>query len=101
MDELQNFIKNNCYRKDGRLNSRISSKNWWIKKGFPLMFDQIQNLTSFLPITSPFRQRIWHIINNNLEIIKCSCNGCLNPTSWQKTRQNYSIYCSLRCSKFG
>ena len=61
---------------------------------------EIRQLTSFLDKSKLFpeisyKQRIWHIINNQLSLKVCTC--CNNPVKWDKRNKKYLETCSKEC----
>ena len=61
---------------------------------------EIRSLTSFLDESKLFseisyKQRICHIINNQLSLKLCTC--CNNPVKWDKRNKKYLETCSKEC----
>ena len=61
---------------------------------------KIRSLTSFLDDSGLFseisyKQRIWHIINNQLSLKICTC--CNNPVKWDERNKKYLETCSKEC----
>lgn len=56
----------------------------------------VKNYTSFLPDTSLITTRIWHIENELFSIPVCS--NCHLLTSWDKTKKQYRMFCSVKCA---
>ena len=61
---------------------------------------EIRQLTSFLDDSGLFskigyKQRIWHIVNDQLSLKTCVC--CGNPVRWDDGNKRYSDTCSKEC----
>ena len=59
------------------------------------IMNTIQLETSFLPDKKPIKQRMWHILNENFEIIKCECG---NAVQWNIKNNTYRRFCSSKCA---
>ena len=78
--------------------SKEEASNWFLKttelskfsKNKPIVI-QIIEQTSFLtePVSLP--QRLWHIINDSVNIPICKI--CNNPVSWDRRYKIYKTYC--------
>ncbi len=54
--------------------------------------------TSFLPPDAPLQQRLWHVINDTSEPVKCTTKSCLNHVKWTPSIKRYNMYCSATCA---
>lgn len=43
-------------------------------------------------------QRLWHVYNNVLQVVKCKTENCYNPCKWNKKERSYRKFCSTKCS---
>lgn len=102
MEELQIWCKNNLFCNNGvRLNSAKlrDDREKWIAKYHRNVYNEIIRYTHFLDDyydNIPTVQRVWHIINNNMEIYKCW--NCGIPTRFISFSKGYSYFCSQSCS---
>lgn len=55
--------------------------------------EAVRSETSFLPISSTFGQRMWHIQNDTLDIPVCRCG---KHVKWHK--KEYRKFCSSKCA---
>jgi endogenous inhibitor of DNA gyrase (YacG/DUF329 family)/very-short-patch-repair endonuclease len=82
--DIKHFIsKDQYYNKNIYLNKNIEYAS------------SIKFHTSFLDNNTSLSQRLWHIINDKMYIIKCPI--CDNEVNWQNKNIKYSEYCSLKC----
>lgn len=89
--ELKDYIETNLIRKDGKLNSAILRREWFVQSS---KHQEIITSTSFLPLDSNITERIFCIINDiQTQPICPQCN--VNPKSFSP---NFGIgYCKT-CS---
>ena len=71
-----------------------TSKKWILNHGYENEYVNILQLTSFLPSDSLFRNRLYCILNNIFEPIKCK--NCGKETSFGKI--SFNIFCSKKCA---
>jgi len=75
-------------------NSPNRIKESYVSKHYPIVFDQIIDITRDKDFS--FKQRIWHWVYNNTNFIKCYCG---NKVSFgQSWKGGYKEYCSNKCS---
>jgi hypothetical protein len=55
----------------GKLHHFCLKKDWWIKKDAEDLYNQVFLLTEFLDETTSFRERLFYIENNWIELQKC------------------------------
>jgi hypothetical protein len=92
---IKEWIKGNCFSKSGSLNNRISLETWWTNKGFSEFKCVIEEETSYLD-TDNITQRIYHILNDIVEIPVCkSCK--IVKLEFRQFKSGYREYCSIRC----
>lgn len=53
-----------------------------------------KNLSTKLDTFYP-RQLLWHVVNQNLDIIRCNCGS---PVKWIRNNQTYRVNCSPQCA---
>jgi hypothetical protein len=65
-------------------------------KKYKKQCEELYRLTSFLPESSGFRQRTWHILHNVWGIPNCdNCDSCVK---WHPTKKQYNNSCSVKCA---
>jgi hypothetical protein len=69
-----------------------------LKKNFPEVYNNINKfiINNEELIELPFKQKIWHFINNIKELPKCNCGKNVNFKG--NLIQGYNLSCSLKCS---
>jgi len=98
-NHMKQWILNNLIV-NGKLPSKRCNKNWFLKFGFEKNYNEIISLTFFLDSTNPkFSQRIWHIVNNNLEKYKCQNHLCNNIPKFVTFTRGYLNTCCSRCAQ--
>ena len=95
-DELKQFIDNRLKKSNGNI-SPLKSDEWWMKNNFECFRDEIFHLTNFL-INPHWPQRLWHILNDKLDSVKCSHENCTNAVVWNTQVSAYPSFCSKTCS---
>ena len=90
LQELRNWIKENCFTVKNRFStSAIKNNN--------IIYSQIEYFTSFLNNDAKIPQRCWHILNEIYTIPKClHCNTFLK---FKKFNKGYGMFCSWYCLK--
>lgn len=89
MDYINFFINDN---KNG---FKTKEKN--LKKSYPEIYQLILSFCTGELEGLPFKQKIWHFINNKREIVKCV--NCDTPLKFKRTiNEGYGSYCSLPCA---
>lgn len=64
---------------------------------YPAEHEALVNMTPFLPLNVPIKQRFWHVANDVDVIPKCdTCD--VSDVKWNKTIGGYSRFCSSKCS---
>lgn len=53
--------------------------------------------TSFLSFATT-KQRLWHILNNNMNEILCNGIDCKNKVRWNIKDNSYRLFCSSKCA---
>ena len=71
------WILKNLFSNRVTISSRMQ-RRWFDVNSKSREYNEIINLTNFLPESSLLGQRIWHIINDKLEPLKCSNIYCGN-----------------------
>lgn len=94
-EEIEEWIKDNCFTVKGTLNNRVSFTTWWVNKGFEDKLFEIKSKTSYLT-TDNITQRIYHICNDVIQIP--TCKNCTNKVSFRQFKTGYREYCSLECT---
>jgi len=90
-----NLIINN------KLVSKRCKKEWFEKYGYSKEYQKILDITSFLDDINPILpQRIWHIVNDNLEKNKCCNPVCNNITTFFAFTNGYLRTCCCSCAQF-
>jgi hypothetical protein len=89
---IDNLIINN------KLVSKRCKIEWFIKNNYIEQYNVILVTTSFLDQPT-FPQRIWHIINNINNIVKCQNPNCNNITGFLTYTTGYSKTCSSTCAQ--
>ena len=89
------YIKENCYTKDNKINGRANDPEWWNKRKSNQIYKYIQYYTSFLDSGCKISQRIYHTMNEIPLNIYCKCKGCNECVAWYNNR--YLRYCSQSC----
>jgi len=75
--------------------SALSNFRSWIKLN-TVKYDVIKKATLFLPIKSGLRQRMWHIIHKESELVVCShCK--VGTVTWNDSTHEYRKFCSNKC----
>lgn len=96
-ENIKKFILSNCLTSKNKLNNRTLSLKWWEKRNYTSIYNQILEATNFLPESSTFTQRAYHIIHD-VDIIK-KCVHCeKNNQIFYNYSSGYSEYCSNLCS---
>lgn len=96
MTPLKDYILQNCFTKDGRLNNRCCTISWWDNRNVTNIFRRIVNQTSFLNDNCLFSERIYCIVNDITSPIPCQ--QCNRPTNFKSYSEGHYTYCSLKCS---
>ena len=95
MEELKKFIETKIIPIKSKSGYEYKYSYW--QKHFPEELNKVLSLTSFLDnqySKIPLKQRIWHILNNKLELQYCPvCKQ--NLLKWNQN--NYRLFCSLKC----
>lgn len=95
-DELKNWINDNLYHtKNGKskLNSHIRREDWWSRRNFIQILNEIYQKTDFLPNDYSIIPRIYCIANDIERYPQCKI--CSNPVSFLKGK--FNDYCSRSC----
>ena len=93
-DSLKQWIYDNCFTQNGKLNNRICSGSWWKKnQNRQDKHQEILSAVSNLNISN-IQQCIYHILNN---IEMGMCKSCGKPTSFEQFCTGYRQYCSQYC----
>jgi hypothetical protein len=89
-------IQSWCLGKSGAPKACLGNDAWWINQDLLWLHKQILDATNFLPPTSSYAQKFWHITNkiNHVPL----CKYCVSETNWQKSTSRYSEYCSKTCA---
>lgn len=88
-DPLKQWIFDNCFNINGKLNNQITKVEWWTKYQ-----DKLYEIKQLFPDINDISQSIYHIINGP-EIGKCKT--CQTPTEFMQYHSGYRQYCSLYC----
>ncbi len=88
MDDIKAYVQD--YIKSGK---HINGLHKWIKSKPPRL-EWLKFRTSFLPESSVYDQRLWHVVNE-ISVIP-SCPICNNPAKWRKYNVGYDTTCGLR-----
>lgn len=97
MNDLKQFILENCFRVNDTLRSEISNKDWWIKKSAVNFYGEILHLTSFLDCDATWAERIYCILTD-IEINCRKVCKCGKIVSWSSPHSRYNYFCSPKCS---
>jgi len=95
---LKNWILENLFCKNITISSRMSLR-WFTVNSKLFEYNEIIAATSFLPDDITIGQRVWHILNNKLEPIKCSNINCNNLVKFHSYGLGYSKNCSYKCAQ--
>lgn len=69
-----------------------------IKKQYPNIYQQVIDVTSFLPLKEKFSKRRYHILNDILYLPVCeTCKNKYN--TWIGPTKGYTRFCSLNCAR--
>lgn len=97
--DLINWINLNLIS-NSKLVSKKCKKQWFDTYKFNDKYLDILNHTSFLNNSNPtFPQRIWHIINNQIDFYKCQNPNCKNVTNFLTFTKGYIRTCSKSCAQ--
>lgn len=96
IDNIKTIIQENCINQNGKVKPPSSKKLWWITRGFPEAYQEIVNLTSFLPDDVRYATRIHCILNDITE--RPGCKTCGNDTKYSADLKGYRDYCSSTCA---
>lgn len=96
---MKTWIKENLLV-NGKLVSKKCKKEWFEKNlnQFIERYNNIIGSTSFL-INPTFPQRIWHIINDQYQIVRCSNPGCNKSPKFLTFTKGYLKTCSSVCAQ--
>lgn len=76
---------------------KFSRENWLVKN----YYDEYKSIISFCEINKltelPFKEMVYHAINNISEIIRCKNINCKNVVSYKNSSIGYYDYCSPKC----
>lgn len=97
IDDAKIWIEYNIYNKSSNIDgnkTKINSKYYFdnIEN-----FNMIMNLTDFLPKNSKLNERIYCIMNDIQNTIKCNNDKCSNDVTFNGA--SYNKYCSFKCSR--
>lgn len=83
--------------KNWKLNNNIQNPIWWKSKWFSNWYEEVYQKTSFLNEDVKIVERIYCILNNITEIVKCDyCKK--NNVKFRKFSFWYSKNCSQKCA---
>jgi len=74
---------------------KTPNKSTHVPKKYPIEYQELCELTSFLPESASTRQRFWHIEQNQYSIPLCKHCG-KNPVKWHRVQ--YATTCSSHCA---
>lgn len=93
---MKKFIEENILDKNGKIYSKKTTKEWFVKSGFEKEYEEIENKTSFLSNPS-FSQRAYHIFHDIDSVVLCQeCHQ--NTPIFDTFIKGYRRFCSSRCS---
>jgi hypothetical protein len=97
-EDLQNFIRNNCFTKSGRegFNNRVSKESWWVNKNHTEVLDRIKEETSFYDGDDSIVIRCWFIHHDIFMSPKCVV--CGNNTNFDTFKEGFFRTCSNKCA---
>jgi hypothetical protein len=95
-EAVNNFIKNNLIV-NGKVVSKRCRREWFDNTHNTEMYDEIQQLTDFLPTSATLIQRIWHVYNGVFYIPVCAYDNT-TPTNFKSFKDGYYIYSSSSVS---
>ena len=95
---LKNWILENLFIENAAVASRMQCR-WFSVNSKLEQYNEILSLTNFLPENSTIGQRAWHILNDKLELIKCSNINCNNIVKFHSYGIGYSKNCSSKCAQ--
>ena len=99
-DDIIEWIKNNLQYSRGLICKKCK-REWFEKYGHIEKWEQIHTITSFLDILNPtFPQRIWHILHNQLYLIKCANPLCNTSPNFWSFNEGYLDTCSPSCAQY-
>ncbi len=94
---MREWIINNL-TENNKLLSHKCKESWFIKNNYISEYKNIINLTSFL-INPTLSQRIWHIVNNIYNNVKCNNPDCNNLTRFHTFKTGYLRTCCNKCAQ--
>ena len=95
---IKTWILSNLFNENTIISSRMTYR--WFKVNSKLNeYTSILAATSFLMSDAGLGQRVWHILNDKLEIVKCSRLECNMPTKFHSYSVGYSRDCSGKCAQ--
>ncbi len=98
---LKKWIEENLFTTNKYLNSKRTSKKWFIDNNFLFVYNEIFNQTKFLDVLDKkikIIERLYYLYNDINDVIYCSKKGCMNPVNFSSFKRGYLEYCSLKCS---
>jgi hypothetical protein len=93
--DIQSWILENCFTKNGSLNNYVTKDYWWENRNFLEQKKTILNLTDDLN-TLNMTQKIYHVIKGTNQ--KPKCDVCTNETTFLNYHDGYRTCCSIQCS---
>ena len=85
------------YKSNGALNITRVQKEWCNKNNVPELYEEIMQLTTFLPMSSRITERMYCIECNITKIVMCKyCDQV--PVKYSNENKRYQICCSRSCS---
>lgn len=97
MTNLKKFILENCLTVQGKFNNRATDLKWWEIRNHVSIYDEILEVTKFLPDDSLMTRRVFHIVNDLYEVEKC-VHCTVNDRIFINYTEGYSQFCSRPCS---
>ena len=97
MTNLKKFILENCLTVQGKFNNRATDLKWWEIRNHVSIYNEILEVTKFLPDDTLMTRRAFHIVHDLYEVEKCvHCN--VNDRIFNNYTEGYSQFCSRPCS---
>lgn len=93
INDIIAYVDINCRKKTGNLSPNLNKRERWKNVS---VYDNIIELTKFLPNDASFPQRFWHITNNLLQPKECPV--CSKLVKWNSNNSIYVEFCSKKCA---
>lgn len=96
--DLKKWIQETLLSNNKAISKRLSQK-WMDNNGFESQFKLLMDKTNFLPNDASIPQRMWHIINNHLNVYVCNNPSCNETPKFNTYNKGYLRTCSPPCAQ--